>query len=66
MEKHRCLQHKNADVFMICVAADRQASFEHIDNWASEVRSVEPNKPICLIYTKKDLKDKEVEPEAVQ
>ena len=34
---------------------------ESIQKWKSEILEVEPNKPICLIMTKRDLLDEEID-----
>ena len=42
---------------MICVAADSEDSLESIAKWKAEIESVEPGKPIVLVFTKSDLED---------
>ena len=56
LQLSRSTQYKNADVFMICVAADNMDALASIPRWVDEIRSVE-SKPIILILTKKDLID---------
>ena len=53
----RATQYRNADVFMICVAANNMDAMASVPGWVDEIRSVENNKPIILILTKKDLVD---------
>ena len=50
-------QYEGADIFMICAAANQRSSFDNIDRWRNEIKSVEPEKPIMLILTKSDMAD---------
>ena len=52
---NRKVQYKDADVFMICVAANNQESLESTLRWRSEIQEIESNKPIAIILTKADL-----------
>ena len=45
---------------MICVSCDSMASFNRIDQYNSEIKAVEPDKPVLLILTKSDLEDQVV------
>ena len=54
---NRKVQYKDADVFMICVAANNQESLESTLRWKAEIQEIEPAKPIALILTKADLLD---------
>lgn len=54
---NRKVQYKDADVFMICVAANNQESLESTLRWRSEIQEIESYKPIALILTKADLLD---------
>ena len=53
--ENRKRQYQGADVFAICVAADNKVSMNSIKKWIIEIQSKEPEKPICLIQTKRDL-----------
>ena len=51
--------YENSDVFMLCLSKDQNNSGDDcVGKWIREIRSIEPNKPIVLILTKKDLKNK--------
>ena len=51
--------YRDADVIMLCFSKDQNNSDDYcVERWIREIRSVEPNKPIVLILTKKDLKNK--------
>lgn len=54
---NRQTQYANADVFMICVAANSVDSLENVHLWQNEIVEKEPDKPIMLILTKSDLID---------
>jgi len=54
---NREVQYRDADVFMICVAADSHSSFESVERWKWEIQGIEPDKPIALILTRSDLID---------
>ena len=59
---NRRVQYKDADCFMICVAANQPSSFEHISMWKHEIQEIEAEKPIALILTKGDLVEMVEEP----
>ena len=52
---NRKVQYQDADCFMICVACNIPESFDSIGKWKAEIKEVEPEKPIVLILTKRDL-----------
>ena len=60
LSNQRKVLYKGTDVFMICVAVNRQASFDNIEKWRKEIQAVETDKPIVLLLTKSDIVDKEV------
>ena len=49
---NRKVQYKDADVFMICVAANSHESLESVARWKSEIQEIEQEKPVALILTK--------------
>ena len=59
---NRKVQYKDADVFMICVAANSHESLESVARWKSEIQEIEQEKPVALILTKSDLADEIDEP----
>ena len=46
-----------ADVFMICVAADDAVSLESVDDWLNETNQLNDNKPVVLLLTKTDISE---------
>ena len=42
-------------MFLLCVAANQKTSFNSIDKWIDEIKSVEDEKPIILCLTKLDM-----------
>ena len=54
---NRQTQYKGADVFMICVGANMIDSLANINSWKTEIMNAEPDTPIMLVLTKKDLTD---------
>jgi GTPase KRas protein len=54
---NRKQQYEGCDVFAICVSAAQRSSMESIQRWKAEIQSKEPEKPICLVMTKRDLLD---------
>jgi len=52
---NRKVQYKDADVFMICVAANSHDSLENVVRWKTEIQEIEQEKPVALILTKSDL-----------
>lgn len=59
---NRKVQYKDADVFMICVAANSHESLESVARWKSEIQEIEQEKPVALILTKSDLAEEIDEP----
>ena len=55
LNANRKVQYAGADVFAICVAANDRNSLDSIPKWIAEIKTVESNKPICLVMTKRDL-----------
>ena len=53
--KNRRDVYKDADVFMVCVAKNDRESLENVYNWKEDIQKIEPEKPIALVLTKKDL-----------
>ena len=53
----RAVQYKDADIFIVCVAADLKHSKENVSKWLAEIRNVENDIPIVLMLTKDDLLD---------
>ena len=51
----RKMIYRKADVFMICVPANRPSALEDIESWCEEVSAVEPDALIFLILTKSDV-----------
>lgn len=49
--------YKGADIFVICVGADRSDSLANVQKWLDEIKSVERTKPIMLMLCKKDIQD---------
>ena len=49
------MQYSKADIFIICVASNSQDSFESVEKWEQEIRTVIPDAPIIIALTKKDL-----------
>jgi len=45
------------DCFIICVACFIQSSYENDECWLAEIKEVEPEKPITLIFCQSDLID---------
>ena len=54
---NRQTQYRDADVFMVCVAANNRDSLAHIPDWQNEITMTEPQKPVMLVLTKSDLVD---------
>ena len=54
---NRKVQYTGADVFMICVAANKPDSLTSVSKWRTEIIEACPYTPIMLILTKKDLLD---------
>ena len=50
----RKLHYRDADCFVICVAADRRQSYDNVRKWKDEIQTVEAEKPIILVLTKLD------------
>ena len=58
---NRTVQFNNADIFMLCVAADSPRSLTSVDKWLMEIRTVSDSHPIVLVQTKSDLEKTAVE-----
>ena len=58
---NRTVQFNNADIFMLCVAADSPRSLANLDKWLMEIRTVSDSHPIVLVQTKSDLEKTAVE-----
>ena len=54
---NRQTTYKNADVFMICVAANNPDSLKNVQKWKAEIMETCPEKPILLVLTKSDLEE---------
>ena len=52
---NRKVQYKDADCFMVCVAANAPSSLESVTRWKAEIAEIEPDKPVALLLTKSDL-----------
>ena len=55
LAQNRKVQYQNAHVFMICVAVNDENSFNNIEKWKTEIRSVTTQAPFFLILTKSDM-----------
>ena len=44
-------------MFAICVSASQKSSMESISRWIAEIKSKVPDRPMCLVMTKRDLLD---------
>ena len=51
----RNIQYNDTDLFVLCVAVDLRASFQNVKRWVSEIKQAQPDAPIALILTKRDL-----------
>ena len=51
----RNIQYSDTDLFVLCVAVDLRASFQNVKRWVSEIKQAQPDAPIALILTKRDL-----------
>ena len=57
-EVQRISWYEDADVFMLCFAKDQNDNGDdRVEKWITEIRSIEPRKPIGLLLTKNDLED---------
>ena len=59
IEFRKLADHKNVDIFMICVSKDQETSLASVTNWIQEIREKDQGKPIILIMTKTDLSEEE-------
>ena len=46
---NRTVQFNGADIFMLCVATDNIRSFESVEKWLMEIRTVSDSHPIVLV-----------------
>ena len=46
--------YRDADCFVICVAADKRQSYDNVRKWKDEIQTIVSDKPIVLVLTKSD------------